>query len=453
VNKKIKSIDMLKGPLSKNLILYTLPIILSNILQLLFNAADIVVVGRFCGSISVGAVGATGSLVSLIINATIGLSLGTGVLTAQNLGSGNDTVVKKIVHTAIPTAIIVGMIVTIIGIFFSKDLLGLMNTPAETLDLATTYLTIYLCGAISLSIYNFGSSILRAAGDTKSPLIFLALASILNIALNLFFVSIFNMGVAGVALATAISQTLSAILIIIALMKRTDACKLYLSQLKIYKPILLKIMRIGVPASIQSAMFSISMVLIQASINAFGAAVLSGYAAASNIESFIYTALNALHQATLNFTAQNVGACNPKRVRKIFYTCMLCAGAIGLVLGVSAYIFGESLLSIYITDSAAAIQAGMTKIAYILPLYAICGIMETITGSVRGLGASISPMIISVFGACVLRIVTIFTIFRIPKFHKPETLYISYVASWIVIIIGLLIVYSVVFKKFKKCCC
>jgi len=205
-----------------------------------------------------------------------------------------------------------------------------------------------------------------------------------------------------------------------------------------------------VPASIQSAMFSISMVLIQASINAFGAAVLSGYAAASNIESFIYTSLNALHQATINFTAQNVGACNPKRVRKIFYTCMLCAGTIGLVLGVSAYIFGESLLSIYITDSAAAIQAGMTKITYILPLYAICGIMETITGSVRGLGASISPMAISVFGACILRIATIFTIFQIPKFHKPETLYISYVTSWVVIIIGLLIVYSIIFKKFKK---
>jgi len=448
--QKNKNIDMLNGPLFKNIIFYSVPIIISNILQLLFNAADIVVVGQFCGSVSVGAVGSTGSLVSLITNVMIGLSVGTGILTAQNLGSGNSKAVKAVVHTAIPTAIIIGVIISIVGFFFSGSLLKLMGNPKETLHLATIYLKIYFCGTLSLSLYNFGASILRAAGDTKSPLIFLTVSGVLNVILNLIFVTVFDMNVAGVALATTISQTLSAVLVIIALIKRTDACKLFWSQLKISKSILLKIMRIGIPASIQSSMFSVSNVIIQSSINSFGAVVVSGNASASNIEGFIFTAMNAFHQTALNFTGQNVGARNPKRVKRILYLCTLCSGVIGFALGVTAYIFGRPLLSIYITDSKAAIDAGMVRLSYICLFYAICGIMEAINGSIRGMGASISPMAVSVFGACFFRIIWIYTIFQIPKFHTPGTLYLSYIISWLIIIFGLSIVYYIIFKKFKR---
>lgn len=447
---KTKNINMLEGPLFKNVILYTIPIIVTNLLQLLFNAADIIVVGRFCGSDSVGAVGSTGSLINLIINIMIGLSVGTGILTAQNLGAKDYRAVKQIIHTAIPTAFIIGTFLSVFGFFFSGSLLKLMNTPPETFELASVYLKIYFCGVLSLSVYNFGSSILRAAGDTKSPLIFLSIAGVLNVLLNLLFVTVFHMDVAGVALATAISQTVSAALVIIALIKRTDACRLVFKELKIIKSMLFKMLRIGVPASIQSSMFSISNVIIQSSINSFGAVVVAGNAAAANIEGFVYTSMNAFQQTALNFTGQNVGAGNYKRVKKVLILCLACVSAVGLVLGLTMYGFGRPLLSIYITDSDSAIKAGIVRLSFVGAIYFICGMQDVLVGALRGMGSSVVPMFISVMGACVFRITWISTIFQIPEYHTTNFLYVSYPISWTLIVTALLIAYSVVYKNFKR---
>lgn len=447
---KAKNINMLEGPLFKNIIIYTIPIIVTNLLQLLFNAADIIVVGRFCGSIAVAAVGSNSSLVNLLINIMIGLSIGTGILTAQNLGAHNNTTVKNIVHTAIPTAFILGTILSIFGFFFSGKLLHFMDTPADVLPLATLYLKIYFCGVLSLSVYNFGSAILRAAGDTKSPLIFLTISGVLNVVLNLIFVVFLHMSVAGVALATTISQTLSAALVIRALLHRNDACRLYLNELKIRKNILFKMLKIGIPACIQSSMFSISNVIIQSSVNSFGAVVVSGNAAAANIEGFVYTAMNAFQQTALNFTGQNVGAGNYKRVKRVLFLCVGCAVTVGLVTGLSAYGFGKPLLSVYITDSDAAIKAGLIRLSYVGAMYFLCGTQDVLVGALRGMGSSVVPMFISIMGACGFRIGWIYTIFQIPKFHTTNSLYVSYPISWVLISTSLLVAYLIIYNKFKR---
>lgn len=445
-----KNVSMVEGPLFKNIIAYTIPIIVTSILQLLFNAADIIVVGRFCGSLAVAAVGSNGALVNLIINVMIGLSVGTGIIAAQNLGAKDYTAVKQTVHTAIPTALILGAFLSIFGFFFSGELLKLMGSPEDILPLATTYLKIYFCGVLSLSVYNFGSSILRAAGDTKSPLIFLTISGVLNVVLNLIFVIVFKIGVAGVALATSISQTLSAVLVIIALIKRDDACHLDLKTLKINKRILFKVMRIGIPASIQSSMYSVSNVIIQSSVNTFGAAIVSGNAAAANIEGFVYVAMNAFHQTAVNFTGQNVGARKPERMKKVLFICLACASIAGLVLGSAVYVFGKPLLSIYITDSAKAIEAGLTRLAIVGLLYFGCGITEAINGGLRGMGASISTLIICILGGAVFRIVWVYSIFQIDSFHNIRTLFLSYPISWALISVAMGITYYIIFKRVRR---
>ena len=342
---------MLQGPLLSGIILYTVPIILTSILQLLFNAADLVVVGRFCGSISVAAVGATGAITNLIINLFIGLSVGTGVTVAHALGSREDIVVHRAVHTALPAALVSGIILTIVGVSLSETFLHLMGTPENVLALSATYMKIYFGGITFNMVYNFCASILRAAGDTKSPLIFLTLAGVVNVVLNEIFVIVFHMNVAGVALATTISQGISAVLVVIALMRRTDACKLELNKMRFYKPQLMKIIRIGLPAGIQGSLFSISNVIIQSSVNSFGDILMSGNAAAGNIEGFVYVSINAFSQTAVNYIGQNAGAQQYKRGGKILGICLACVTAVGLVFGISAWYFGESLLSIYITDS------------------------------------------------------------------------------------------------------
>ena len=447
---KNKDVNMLKGSMFKSIVIYTVPIIFSNILQLLFNAADIIVAGRFCGSVSVAAVGSTGSLVNLLVNIMSGLSIGTGIITAQSIGSGDRHTVKIAVHTAVPTAVIIGFITLILGFFLSGDMLRWMDTPEDVLPLSETYLKIYFLGAVSLSVYNFGSSILRAAGDTKSPFIFLSIAGVMNVILNVIFVTVFDMNVAGVAWATIISQTFSAIMVIIVLMRRTDACKLILKEFRLHKTVLMKILRIGIPAGIQGATYSISNVIIQSSVNAFGSAVVSGNAAASNIEGFVFTSMNAFHQTALNFTGQNVGAGNYKRTKNALYICLACVTVIGAVLGVGAYILGNPLLSIYITDSKAAINAGMIRLAHVCAIYFLCGIQDVVNGAVRGLGASISSMLVSVMGACVFRVGWIYTIFRIPEYHTINSLYYSYPISWVLLFVALMINYYIVLSRKKK---
>lgn len=444
-------INMVNGPLLSGIISYTIPIILTSLLQLLFNAADLVVVGRFRGSISVAAVSATGSITNLIVNLFIGLSVGAGVTIAHGLGGKQDEEVRRTVHTAIPTAFLGGILLTVVGVFFADDLLTLMKTPADVLPLSTVYMRIYFGGITFSLLYNFCSSILRAAGDTKSPLIYLCIAGVLNVILNLFFVVVLKMNVEGVALATTISQAVSAVLVLIALMRRTDACKLTLKSMRFYKAPLLKIIRIGLPAGIQSSLFSISNVLIQSSINSFDNAVLmSGNGAASNIESFVYVTMNSIYQTTVNYIGQNAGAHRFDRIKKVFLLCLASVVVAGGITSGLAYIFAEDLLGIYITDSPQAIQFGLTRFSYVCATYTLCGLMEVSTGALRGLGSSFIPMFISVLGVCGLRITWIYTVFQLPQFHSPEGLYITYPISWILTFAAQTIAFVILYKRKKK---
>ena len=422
--------SMIQGPLFSSIVLYTIPIILTSVLQLLFNAADLVIVGRFCGSVSVAAVGATGAITNLIVNLFIGLSVGTGVTVAHALGSREDEAVHRAVHTAMPTALIGGAILTVVGTLLSEPLLRMMATPETVLPLSTIYMQIYFSGMVFNMVYNFCASILRAAGDTKSPLIYLTLAGVINVLLNVVFVTVLHMNVAGVALATTISQAVSAVLVVIALIRRKDACHLDLKKMRIYKPQLMKILRIGLPAGIQGSLFSISNVLIQSSINSFGDVLMSGNAAAGNIEGFVYVAINAFCQTAVNFVGQNSGAKQYKRVNRIMLICLASVVVVGLIAGVSAWYFGETLLSIYITDSQEAIAYGMIRLTFICLPYFVCGLMDVTTGVLRGMGSSLAPMIISILGVCGIRIAWISTVFQIPQFHTPQSLYLSYIISW-----------------------
>lgn len=444
---KTKNKDMLSGPLFLNIVLYTIPIILTSLLQLLFNAADLVIVGRYCGSISVAAVGATGSITNLMVNFFIGLSVGTGVTVAHGLGSQDDRVVHNTIHTAIPVALVSGVILTIIGMIFSETFLRLMGTPETVLKLSAVYMRIYFAGITFTMVYNFCASILRAAGDTRSPLIFLSISGMINVLLNVVFVRVLDMNVAGVALATTISQGISAILVLIVLMRRTDACRFEWKKMRFHMKQLKKILGIGLPAGIQSSLFSISNVLIQSSVNSFGDIFMSGSAAAANLEGFVYVSLNAFHQTAVNFIGQNVGAGQYKRVSKILKICLGCVTVVGIVLGTLVYLGGPFLLSIYITDSQDAIAYGMIRLAYICLPYFLCGLMDVSTGALRGMGASILPMLISVLGVCGLRICWIYTIFQIPQFHTPQLLFASYSISWTITFLCQITAFVLIYRK------
>ena len=448
--KSLTKRSMLEGPLLSNILTYTIPIILTSILQLLFNAADLVVVGRFCGSISVAAVGATGSLTNLIVNFFIGLSVGTGVTVAQSIGAGDYNTTHRTVHTALPAALACGVLLTFIGVLFSETFLSLMGTPENVLPLSSTYMKIYFAGITFAMVYNFCASILRAAGDTKSPLIYLTIAGIINVILNVIFVTVFHMNVAGVALATTISQGVSAVLVVIALMKRHDACRFTFSNMRFYKAEFFKIVRIGLPAGIQSSLFAISNVIIQSSINSFGDVFMSGNAAAGNIEGFVYVIMNAFHQTALNFIGQNIGAKNYGRTHKILWISIGSVFVAGLASGITTYLFGPQLLSIYITDSPQAIAYGVTRLAYLCLPYCICGLMDVSTGALRGMGSSVPPMIISILGVCGIRIGWIYTIFSIPRFHTPECLFLSYTVSWTVSFLIQLLAFYIVFRRRKS---
>ena len=439
---------MLEGPLFPSIVRFTVPIILTSLLQLLFNAADLVVVGRFCGSVSVAAVGSTGAITNLMVNFFIGLSIGAGVCVAHGLGSREDTAVHNTVHTALPTAIASGLFLTIIGVAFSRTFLRMMGTPDNVLPLSAIYMRIYFGGITFSMVYNFCAAILRAAGDTKSPLLYLTVAGVVNVILNIFFVTVLHMNVAGVALATTLSQGISAVLVTRALMKRTDACRLYLNKMRFHKDQLTKMLRIGVPAGIQSALFSISNVLIQSSVNSFGDVFMSGSAASSNIEGFVYVSINAFSQAAVNFVGQNAGARKYRRVYQTLWICLGCVTVVGLTLGFAAWAFGRQLLSIYITDSPQAIEYGILRLGYICLPYFLCGLMDVSTGALRGLGASVVPMIISILGICGLRIFWIYTIFQ--TYHTPQCLFFSYTVSWFITFLFQMVSFALVARKFPK---
>lgn len=438
--------SMLEGPLFSGIISYTIPIILTGVLQLLFNAADLAIVGHSSvGSTAVAAVGATGSLTNLIVNLFIGLSVGAGVTVAHSLGGKQLQSVHKTVHTALATALIAGIVLTVIGITFSGTFLELMGTDPDVLPLSTLYMQIYFGGITFTMVYNFCASMLRAAGDTKSPLIFLTISGVVNVALNLMFVKLLNMDVDGVALATIISQAISAVLVVIALMRRKDACKLELKKLRIHGKQLGKILRIGLPAGIQSSLFSISNVIIQSSINSFGKEAMAGHAAAANLDGFVYVIQNSFMQTAVNYIGQNTGAHNYSRIKKIFGTCLAMAAATSLVSGGLMWYFGKPLLSIYLPEDPNAIAYGMIRLTWLALPYFLCGLMDVSTGALRGIGSSVIPMVISVLGVCGIRIIWIFTVFK--SFHTLESLYFSYTLSWFITFLLELIAFIHIFKK------
>lgn len=438
---------MLQAPLISGILFYTIPIILTSVLQLLFNAADLVIVGRFCGSISVAAVGATGAITNLIVNLFMGLSIGAGVTVAHAIGSREEEATHRTVHTALPVALVSGIVISVIGVFLAPTFLTLMGTPENVLPLSSVYMRIYFSGMVFTMVYNFCASILRAAGDTKSPLIFLTIAGVINVALNVVFVTALHMNVAGVALATIISQAFSAVMVVITLMRRSDACKLELKKLRFYRPQLVKMVRIGLPAGIQSSLFSISNVLIQSSINSFGDVLMSGNAAANNLEGFLYVTLNAFHQTAVNYIGQNAGARQYRRVLKIITLCLIYVIVFGVVGGGLLCAFGPQLLGIYITDSAEALAYGELRLMYLAIPYFLCGMMDISTAALRGMGESVIPMIISILGVCGIRVGWVCTIFQIEAFHTPQSLYLSYPISWVIVFVCQMIAFRMVFRK------
>ncbi len=442
-----KNKNICEGPILKAIILYTIPIIFTGVLQLLFNAADLIIVGRYRGSTAVAAVGTTSAIINLIINLFVGLSVGISVSVAQGLGAKHDDDVHKTVHTAIPSAILSGIILTIVGVFGSEYFLELMGTPDDVIHLSAVYMKIYFCGITASMLYNFGAAILRAAGDTMSPLIFLLVSGVINVIMNIFFVTALDMGVDGVALATVISQTISAVLVIISLIRRNDCCKLNLKKIRFHSKQLIRIIRIGLPAGIQGSLFSISNVLIQSSVNSFGSIVMSGNAAAQNIEGFVYITMNSFHQTAVNFTGQNYGAGKFDRIKKILYISLGSVCVVGLVLGAVAVLLSKPLLGIYITDSPEAVEYGIIRLKYICLTYFLCGAMDVMTGMMRGIGSSFAPMIITILGVCGMRIGWIYTIFRIPEYHSIISLYLSYPVSWFITFTVELIVFLVLLKK------
>lgn len=421
-------IDMTNGPLTKKIIKFAIPLALSGVLQLLFNAADMVVAGRFAGSQALAAVGSTGALIQLIINLFIGLSIGVNVLVARYYGAGEREHLQETVHTAILTSLVSGAALIFIGVGLARPLLEMMSTPADVIDQSILYMRIYFIGMPVMMLYNFGSAILRAVGDTRRPLYFLSIAGVVNVVLNLIFVIFFKMGVAGVATATVISQCISAGLVLLCLVRSDTVYRVDLKQLRIVKNKLWQMTKIGIPAGVQGAMFSISNVLIQSTINSFGSVAMAGSTAAGNIEGFVFTMEDSLTQASLSFTGQNFGAKKYDRVNKVLRSCLLLVTVVGLVMGCSAYLLGRPLLSLYTSD-AQVMEYGLRKMLVMCVPHFTCGVMNVFVGCMRGLGSSITPMAVSVLGVCVLRVVWIYTIFAL--FPSWEMLFISYPVTWI----------------------
>jgi len=449
VEKKTKSyeMDMCSGPIFVKIVVFAIPLILSGILQLLFNAADIIVVGRFAGSESLAAVGSTTSLINLLVNVFIGLSVGANVLVARFYGAGQQRALEETVHTAMVMAAAGGAVLIVAGVILADPLLKMMGTPDDVLPLAALYMKIFFVGMPVNLVYNFGSAILRAVGDTKRPLYFLLAAGVVNVILNLFFVIAFSMGVAGVALATVVSQCISAGLIVRCLMKTDAGYRLDVRKLRIVKNKALSIVKIGLPAGLQGAIFSVSNVLIQSSVNSFGSVVMAGNTASQNIEGFVYTSMNAVYQTALSFTSQNFGAKQYGRMKRILVYCLILTTMVGLVMGGGAVVLGRQLLGIYSSDEE-VIRYGIYRLRIIGTTYFICGLMDCMVGGLRGMGYSVMPMIVSLTGACALRVVWIYTVFAMNR--TLQTLYISYPVSWGITFAAHLVCYLAVLKKVKR---
>lgn len=427
--KKKYEMDMCNGPLFSKIIIYTIPLILSGILQLLFNAADMVIAGRYAGSDALAAVGSTSSLINLLVNVFMGLSVGANVLVAHYYGAKREEDLKTTIHTAISLSLICGVFLSFVGVGFASPLLTMMGTPESLVGYAVSYMQIYFIGMPVSLLYNFGAAILRAIGDTKRPLYYLLISGVINVILNMIFVIGFSMDVRGVAFATIISQAVSALLIVRCLMKLEGACRLDIKSLCLNKEKIVRIAKVGLPAGFQGALFSTSNVIIQSSVNSFGATAVAGNTATMNLEGFIYISMNSFHQTAISFTGQNMGARRVDRVKKTLLYCQIGVIVTGFLMGVVGWNFGTPLLGIY-SDEAAVIAFGLRRMKIIFLSYFLCGTMDVMVGSLRGMGYSIMPMIVSLLGACGLRILWIMTVFRMT--HSPEILYYSYPISWFI---------------------
>lgn len=450
------TMDMTQGPIFLNIIKFTIPLILTGTLQLLYNAADMIVVGKYGSDTALAAVSSTGALINLIVNVFMGLSIGASVLVAQSFGASRGKDVSDAVHTSIAIALISGVVVGIFGFFASRGMLELMDSPEDVIGLSTIYVKIFFLGSPANMLYNFGAAILRAVGDTKRPLYYLTFAGVVNIILNLIFVIGFGLDVAGVALATIISQVISAVLIIICLLRSDGPIRLYIKKIKIHWDKLGKILAVGLPAGIQGSVFSISNVIIQSSINGFGMAVIvGGNGAAANIEGFIYNAMNSVYQAAITFTGQNFGAKQYKRIRSAVFECVAIVFGIGFGLGVIAKIFSTQLLGIY-TDKPEEIFYGTVRMNIICLTYFTCGMMDVMVGFLRGIGRSLIPTIDSILCVCGFRIVWIFTYFTAYKATGAaaedclKILYVSYPISWTVAFLVHLVCFIIFFRIAKK---
>ncbi|MCI9143096.1 MAG: MATE family efflux transporter [Lachnospiraceae bacterium] len=440
-------IDMCNGPLLGKIMIFYVPLMLSGILQLLFNAADIVVVGRFAGNEALAAVGSTGSLTNLIVNLFIGLSVGANVLVARYYGAGQNSELKEMVQTAVATAVAGGVILIFLGFFLSRPALNWMGTPEDVISHSVLYMRIYFAGMPFMMVYNFGSAVLRAVGDTRRPLYYLLIAGVVNVLLNLVFVIVFSMGVAGVAAATVASQAISAALVIRCLILTDSPYRLELKGIRISGNKLVRMIQIGVPAGMQGALFSISNVLIQSSVNSFGSVAMAGNTAGSNIEGFIYTAMNAFHQAAISFSGQNYGARKYRRIKRVLLICELLVMVVGGLMGSLAYLFAGTLLRIYTTDPQ-VIQYGILRLGIICVPYFLCGMMDTAVGALRGMGYAIMPMLVSLTGACLMRVVWIYTIFQ--HYRTLKCLYISYPISWGLTFAVHMICFVIVYRRLLK---
>ncbi len=439
--------DMCSGPILRKVLVFAIPLILSGILQLLFNAADVIVVGRYAGSESLAAVGSTTSLITLFTNVFIGLSMGVNVLVAQYYGARREDDVSETVHTAVGLSLISGAILVFIGVLFARIFLEMMGTPDDVIDKSTIYMQIYFIGMPSMMFYNFGSAILRAVGDTKRPLYYLGSAGVINVILNLVFVIGFDMDVAGVALATVISQTISALLILRCLMKMDGCLRVRIRLIRLKRQKVIKILKIGFPAGLEGVVFSVSNVLIQSSINSFGSLAMAGNTAGANLDGFVYQGMLAVYQTNLSFTSQNFGAKKFKRINRILGMCLAVDAVIGLGLGIGVFAFGPELLSIYSSDPE-VIEYGMIRLAGVCLPYFLCGLMDCTVGSLRGMGYSVLPTVITLISVCVLRVVWIYTVFEVS--HTLFTLYLSYPVSWLIAFAVQMTCFIIIRRKMPK---
>ncbi len=454
---KAKTLDMTTGPFLKKILMFSVPIMISGLLQLLFNAADSVIVGKYStdGDFAVSAVGSTASLINALIALAMGLGNGAGVVVAQNVGAKNSQAVKKTVHTSMLLSVILGVIIGAIGFFCAEPLLHLMHAPEEVLDLAALYTKIYFLGLPVQLIYNFGSAILRSIGDTTRPLIFLSIAGVLNVGLNVLFVVAFDMSVAGVALATVISQTVSAALVVIYMKKQDNDCRLCVRHLKIHKKSLIQTLYIGVPAGLQGMIFSVSNTILQATINTFGPLAMTGSTAASSVANFIFIPMNSIHHAATSFIGQNTGAQKIKQIKKLIYMLNGIAIAIGVILTVPIIGFGKTFLGFF-TDTPEAIAFGMIHLTVMCVPYFICGAMDVTVGCIRGMGTSLSPMLVSIIGVCGFRFLWIWVIFPIIKDAVANEhveyfyLFLSYFISWAITLAFQAVICIKTYKKLSK---